>query len=258
MKLIARFAAFAALCFAFAAGPAAAREVPNRIDNIVLVHGAWADGSGWRGVYDILTHKGYNVSIVQNPLSALADDVAAARRVIAMQNGPVILVGHSYGGAVISEAGNDPKVAGLVFIAALAPDAGESVQSLIPPDAPAPPVTPSADGYLFLNRDAFRDTFAGDVNARDAAFMAAAQQPFAAAAFSGVVATPAWRSKPSWYMVATEDHAIPPEAERRMAARAGSTVVEVRGSHALYASHAREVAALIERAATDPRIAAGN
>jgi pimeloyl-ACP methyl ester carboxylesterase len=200
------------------------------------------------------------VSIVQNPLSSLADDVAAVHRVIAMQDGPVVLVGHSYGGAVITEAGNDPKVAGLVYIAAFVPDAGESLQGILqaasPPGTPPLPVTPSQDGYLFFNKDQFRAGFAGDVSQREADFMAAAQVPFSAASFGTVITRPAWRTKPSWYLVATEDHAIPPDGQRMMAARAGATVVEQRGGHAIYVSRPRVVADLIEQAARNERVVA--
>jgi pimeloyl-ACP methyl ester carboxylesterase len=221
---------------------------------VVLVHGGFVDGSGWEGVYRILRKDGYTVSIVQNPTISLADDVAAARRVIAAQNGPVILVGHSYGGAVITEAGNDPKVIGLVYITAFAPDQGESVASLIkdpPPAAPVPPILPPQDGYLFLDKAKFPASFAADVEAERAAFMADSQVPWGVEALSGTITKPAWKSKPSWYLVVTEDKMIPPAAQRLMAKRAGSTVVEVAGSHAIYVSQPTAVAALIERAAAE-------
>ena len=221
---------------------------------VVLVHGGFVDGSGWEGVYRILRKDGYTVSIVQNPTISLADDAAAARRVIAAQNGPVILVGHSYGGAVITEAGNDPKVVGLVYITAFAPDQGESVASLIkdpPPAAPVPPILPPQDGYLFLDKAKFPASFAADVEAERAAFMADSQVPWGVEALGGTITKPAWKSKPSWYLVVTEDKMIPPAAQRLMAKRAGSKVAEVAGSHAIYVSQPTAVAALIERAAKE-------
>ncbi len=220
--------------------------------NIVLVHGGFVDGSGWEGVYKILTKKGYNVSIVQNPTISLADDVAVTKRVIAAQTGRVVLVGHSYGGVVVTEAGNDPKVAALVYIAAFAPDAGESIQTLIqnpPPGAPVPPILPAQDGFLLLDRSKFVASFAADVNADLAAFMADSQVPWGVQAFTGAVSRPAWKSKPSWYLVSTEDKMIPPEAQRVMSKRAGSKVVETKGSHAVYVSQPEAVASLIEEAA---------
>ena len=219
--------------------------------NIVLVHGGFVDGSGWEGVYAILKKDGYHVSIVQNPTTSLADDVAATKRILAVQEGPAILVGHSYGGVVITEAGNDPSVAGLVYIAAFAPDAGESVAALIknpPPGAPVPPILPPQDGYLFLDKARFAASFAADVDADKAAFMADSQVPWGVDALGGAVSTPAWRTKPSWYLVATEDGMIPPAAQRLMAKRAGSTIVEERGSHAIYVSQPSAVAAIIEKA----------
>jgi len=220
--------------------------------NVVLVHGGFVDGSGWEDVHNILTRDGHHVSIVQNPTLSLADDVIATRRVIDAQDGPVILVGHSYGGAVITEAGNDPKVVGLVYIAAFAPDTGESVASLIkdpPPDAPVPPILPPRDGYLFLDSVKFHDSFAADVDTQKAAFMADSQVPWGVAALSGAIDTPAWKTKPSWYLVATEDKMIPPPAQRFMSKRAGASVTEVSGSHAIYMSQPAAVVALIERAA---------
>ena len=207
--------------------------------NIVLVHGGFVDGAGWEGVYKILKKDGYNVSIVQNPTISLEDDVAVTKRVLAAQDGPAILVGHSYGGAVITEAGNDPKVAGLVYITAFAPDKGESVATLIkdpPPGAPVPPIQPPQDGYLFLDNVKFPASFAADVDAEKAAFMADSQVPWGVAALSGAISEPAWKTKPSWYLVVTEDKMIPPVAQRSMSKRAGSTVVEVKGSHAIYVS----------------------
>jgi len=220
--------------------------------NVVLVHGGFVDGSGWQGVYERLTKDGYRVSIVQNPTTSLVDDVAVTRRVLAAQDGPVMLVGHSYGGVVITEAGNDPKVAGLVYIAAFAPDAGESVGSLIkdpPPGAPVPPILPPQDGFLFLDRTQFRASFAADVSAEGAAFMADSQVPWGLEALNGAVTVPAWKSKPSWYLVATEDRMIPPDAQRAMSKRAGATMVETAGSHAVYVSQPAAVAAIIADAA---------
>ena len=221
------------------------------VKNIVLVHGGFVDGSGWEGVYKTLKQRGYTVAIVQNPTISLADDVAVTKRTIAALEGPVILVGHSYGGAVITEAGNDPKVAGLVYVTAFAPDKGESVSSLIkdpPPGAPVPPILPPQDGYLFLDKAKFADSFAADVSADAAAFMADSQVPWGLEALAGTVSEAAWRTKPSWYLVSTEDKMIPPAAQRAMSKRAGSTVVEVKGSHAVYVSQPQAVAALIEKA----------
>ena len=220
--------------------------------NIVLVHGGFVDGAGWESVYKILKEDGYRVSIVQNPTISLKDDVAATKRILAAQDGESILVGHSYGGAVITEAGNDLKVARLVYIAAFAPDKGESVSTLIkdpPPGAPAPPILPPQDGYLFLDRTKFAASFAADVDAEKAAFMADSQVPWGVGALSGTISEPAWRVKPSWYLVTTEDRMIPPPAQRAMAKRAGSAVVEVKGSHAIYVSKPGAVAALIQQAA---------
>ena len=222
------------------------------MNNIVLVRGGFVDGAGWEGVYKILKGDGYKVSIVQNPTISLDDDVAVTKRVLAAQDGPAILVGHSYGGAVITEAGNDPKVIGLVYITAFAPDAGESVATLIknpPPGAPVPPILPQQDGYLFLDRARFAASFAADVDAEKAAFMADSQVPWGVAALSGKISEPAWKAKPSWYLIATDDKMIPPDAQRAMSKRAGSTVVEVKGSHAIYVSQPSAVAALIEQAA---------
>jgi pimeloyl-ACP methyl ester carboxylesterase len=220
--------------------------------NILLVHGGFVDGSGWAAVYRALREQGFTVSVVQNPTTSLADDVQATKRVVAAQDGPVILVGHSYGGAVISEAGNDPAVAGLVYIAAFAPDAGESVASLIkdpPPGAPVPPILPPKDGYLLLDRAKFAASFAADVEPELAAFMADAQVPWGLEALQGAVSQPAWKTKPSWYLVATEDRMIPPAAQRAMSKRAGSTVAEVAASHAVYVSQPDAVVRLIASAA---------
>ncbi|MGA2091504.1 MAG: alpha/beta hydrolase [Endomicrobiales bacterium] len=226
--------------------------------NIVLVHGAFVDGSGWEGVYEILKKNGYNVSIVQNPTESLKNDVVATKRVLAAQDEPAILVGHSYGGAVITEAGNDPKVAGLVYIAAFVPDKGESVVSLIKnpvPGATEPPILPPQDGYLLLDKSKFPAAFAADVDADKAAFMADSQVPFGVDAFSGAVSEPAWKARQSWYLVTTDDRMIPPPAQRAMAKRASAVVVEAKGSHAIFVSQPRVVAALIEQAAKGVKIA---
>jgi pimeloyl-ACP methyl ester carboxylesterase len=228
------------------------------VKNIVLVHGGFVDGSGWRGVYDQLKKDGYSVTIVQNPTTSLADDVAVTKRALVTQNGPAILVGHSYGGVVVTEAGTDPKVAGLVYIAAFAPDKGESVSSLImnpPAGAPVPPILPPQDGYLFLDHTKFRASFAADVSADAAAFMADSQVPWGLEALNGAVTEPSWKTKPSWYLVATEDKMIPPDAQRGMSKRAGSSVVEVKGSHAVYVSQPQAVADIIAKAANGVALA---
>ncbi|PZV37221.1 alpha/beta hydrolase [Mesorhizobium kowhaii] len=221
--------------------------------SVVLVHGGFVDGSGWDGVYQILKKDGYDVTIVQNPTTSLADDVAVTKRAIAAAPGNVILVGHSYGGVVVSEAGTDPKVAGVVYIAAFAPDAGESVSTLIanpPPGASVPPILPPVDGFLMLDKEKFAASFAADVRPSLASFMADSQVPWGVAALEGKVTAPAWKVKPSWYLVATDDKMIPPPAQRHMATRAQATVVEVPGSHAVYVSNPAGVAKLIEQAAT--------
>jgi pimeloyl-ACP methyl ester carboxylesterase len=243
MILAAGIAAGAAMI----AQPASSADIG--VKNIVLVHGAWADGAGWKGVYDILTGRGYKVSIVQNPTTTFAEDVAATDRVLARQDGPVILVGHSHGGAVISEAGDDEKVVGLVYVAAFAPDVGESPFSLNPPsgDGP-PPFSQSADGFLFLNRDAFLHAFAPDV--KDNAFLEASQVPYGLAAVGGKQTVAAWKSKPSWYLLSAADQIIRPDLQRMMAKRAGSTVVERPGaSHLDFIANPTATADLIEQAA---------
>jgi pimeloyl-ACP methyl ester carboxylesterase len=224
----------------------------SNVKNIVLVHGGFVDGSGWEGVYAILKKKGYKVSIVQNPTTSLADDVAATNRTISAQDGPVVLVGHSYGGVVITETGNNSKVAKLVYITAFAPDSGESVASLIKnpvPGAPVPPILPPQGGFLFLDRSKFAASFAADVNPEVATFMADSQVPWGVKALEGAVSQPSWKTKPSWYLVATDDKMIPPDAQRAMSKRAGSQTVEVKGSHAVYVSRPQVVGDLIARAA---------
>ncbi|MFD0339114.1 alpha/beta fold hydrolase [Streptomyces sp. NPDC127117] len=221
--------------------------------NVVLVHGGFVDGSGWKGVYDLLSADGYNVSVVQNPTLSLEGDVAATNLVLDAQDGPTVLVGHSYGGAVISEAGNHESVSSLVYIAAFAPDKGESVNTLIadpPPGAPVPPILPPTGGFLFLDREKFAASFAGDLPTDEARFLADSQVPWGLEALGGVVGRPAWNTKPSFYLVAADDRMIPPPAQRAMAERAGATVTEISGSHAVYVSEPGEVAAIIRRAAS--------
>lgn len=218
------------------------------VRNIVLVHGAWADGSGWQRVYDILGARGYQVSIVQMPLTSLAGDVAAVQRVLARQTGAALLVGHSYGGMVITEAGNAANVAGLVYVAAFVPDAGQSLSALLEGGAP-PPLQPSADGFLFFDPAVFPQAFAQDLPPARGAFLAAAQVPPAGAAFGTPVSQAAWKSRHSWYVLSTEDRIIPPAAQRQMAARAKASITEVRASHALYISQPDAVADAIDAAA---------
>jgi pimeloyl-ACP methyl ester carboxylesterase len=226
----------------------------SAIKNVVLVHGGFVDGSGWRGVYDILKADGFRPSIVQNSTISLAADVATTRQVLDEQDGPALLVGHSYGGAVITESGTHPKVSALVYITAFAPDKGESVNTLIanpPPGAPVPPILPPANGFLFLDKTKFAASFAGDVDAETAGFMAVSQVPWGVEALAGAIAEPAWKTRPSWYLVVTDDRMIPPAAQRAMSQRAGATVVEVPGSHAIYVSNPKAVAALIAKAASE-------
>jgi pimeloyl-ACP methyl ester carboxylesterase len=228
----------------------------TKVNNIMLVHGGFVDGSGWESVYAILKNKGFNVSIVQNPTISLGDDVAVTNRIIDEQDGPVVLVGHSYGGVVITEAGNNPKVERLTYITAFAPDGGESVGSLIKapaPGAPVPPIMPPQDGFLFLDRTKFAESFAADVEPGLAAFMGDSQVPWGLEALNGAVTTASWKSKPSWYLVATDDKMIPPDAQRAMAKRAGAKVAEAKGSHAIYVSQPEVVADLIEQAAAGER-----
>jgi pimeloyl-ACP methyl ester carboxylesterase len=227
------------------------------VRNVVLVHGGFVDGSGWQGVYDLLKADGFNVSVVQNQTLSLDSDVETTHNVLDLQDGPAILVGHSYGGVVVTEAGLHDRVAGLVYIAAFAPDAGESVNALIadpPPGAPVPPILPPQDGFLFLDREKFAESFAADVPAGLAAFMADSQVPWGVEALNGAVTEPAWRNKPSWYLVASNDRMIPPPAQRAMSQRAGATVSEAPGSHSIYVSQPRVVADLIGRAAREARV----
>jgi pimeloyl-ACP methyl ester carboxylesterase len=224
----------------------------SQIKNVVLVHGGFVDGSGWRQVHDLLTADGYRVSVVQNPTLSLAGDVLTTRRVLRAQDGPCVLVGHSYGGAVITEAGTDDSVAALAYIAAFAPDAGESVGTLTAdpaPGAPVPPIIPPRNGFLFLDRGRFHASFAGDLSAEDAAFMADSQVPWGVDALGGQITQPAWRTRPSWYLVASEDRMIPPPVQRTMAERAGASVREVAASHSVYLSQPRATADLIKQAA---------
>jgi pimeloyl-ACP methyl ester carboxylesterase len=222
------------------------------VQNVVLVHGGFVDGSGWRGVYDELTADGFNVTVVQNQTLSLDSDVETTRNVLDLQDGPAILVGHSYGGAVISEAGTHGSVAGLVYICAFAPDQGESVSTLLadaPPDAPAPPILAPQDGFLFLDREKFAEAFAADVPTNEAAFMADSQVPWGVEALNGAVSDPGWRHRPSWYLVTTQDRMIPPALQHKMAERARATTTEVSGSHAIYVSQPATVAELISQAA---------
>jgi pimeloyl-ACP methyl ester carboxylesterase len=225
--------------------------------NVVLVHGGFVDGSGWQGVYELLKADGFNVSVVQNQTLSLESDVETTHNVLDLQDGPTILVGHSYGGVVITEAGRHERVTGLVYIAAFAPDTGESVNALIadpPPGAPVPPIQPPVDGFLFLDREKFAESFAADIPAELAAFMADSQVPWGVEALNGAVSEPAWRSRPSWYLVASDDRMIPPPAQRFMSERAGATVIEAAGSHSIYVSQPRVTADLIARAAREARV----
>jgi len=226
----------------------------SAVKNIVLVHGGFVDGSGWQSVHRLLTQDGYRVSVVQNPTLSLEGDVAVTHRALDALDGPAVLVGHSYGGAVITEAGRHDKVAALAYIAAFAPDKDESVGTLVAdpaPGAPVPPILPPQEGFLFLDRDKFAASFAADLPAEDAAFLADAQVPWGLDALGGTITEPAWRTKPSWYLVATDDHMIPPPVQHQMAERAGATVAETAGSHAVYVSRPEAVAELIKQAAAD-------
>lgn len=253
MKIRKLLAATAAVVATALAVPATAAPPPN-IHNIVLVHGGFVDGSGWQGVYNILKRDGFNVVIVQNPTTSLADDVTATRNVLSALDGPAILVGHSYGGVVISESGNDPHVKGLVYITAFAADQGESVGSILSQPGPgetAPPFLPPQNGFLLLDRSKFAAAFAGDLKPLQAQFMADSQVPWGLSAPSAPVTNPAWKTHPSYYLVSKDDHMIPPRVQRMMAQRAHATTVEAPGSHAIYVSNPQVVAALIERAARE-------
>jgi pimeloyl-ACP methyl ester carboxylesterase len=224
----------------------------NDKPSVVLVHGGFVDGSGWQGVYDLLTADGYRVSVVQNPTLSLEGDAIATRMILDRQEGPTILVGHSYGGAVISEAGTHERVSALVYIAAFAPDGGESVNTLIagfPAEGPQPPILPPVDGFLFLDREKFHASFAGDLSAEQAAFMADSQVPWGVDALGGTISEAAWRSQPSWYLLTTGDLMIPPDAQRTMSRRIGANVVEADASHSVYVSQPAAVADLIKQAA---------
>jgi len=233
-----------------AASGASAAPAANAVKNIVLVHGSFADGSGWRGLAEILEKDGYHVAIVQHPETSLDEDVTAVKRVLALQDGPAILVGHSYGGVVITEAGTDPKVAGLVYVAALMPDEGEVAGQLLKQiPAVSNDIVPTADGYVYLPADKFHADFAADLPVALSHFMAISQVLTNGANFGQKISNPAWKVKPTWAIVATEDHAINPELERFMYKRAGAQVTEIKASHAVYISRPKEVAAVIEKAA---------
>jgi pimeloyl-ACP methyl ester carboxylesterase len=233
-------------------------EAGSEAGTVVLVHGGFVDGSGWQPLYSLLKRDGYTVMVVQNPTLSLEDDVAATRRIVDAQGEPVVLVGHSYGGAVITEAGNDPNVAALVYVAAFVPDTGESVNTLIegfPKDGPQPPILPPQEGFLFLDREKFHGSFAGDLDADRAAFMADSQIPWGLDALGGTITEAAWRNKPTWYLITTEDRMIPPAAQREMSGRAGATVAEAAASHSVYVSQPAAVAELVKQAASEVRSA---
>lgn len=223
----------------------------QKVKNIVLVHGAFADGSGWEGVYKILVKRGYNVSVVGNPNTGLADDVEAVKRVLNRQDGPAILVGHSYGGAIITEGGSDKNVAGLVYVAAFVPDEGETLLKLLQSGPPSPNsgILPPQDGYLWYDKAKFHSGFSADLSAEKAAFMYDSQVPVNAAVFQATITKAAWKTKPTWYVVATQDQTIPPDGQRFMAKRANAKVTEVKGSHVVFISQPTAVADVIEAAA---------
>jgi pimeloyl-ACP methyl ester carboxylesterase len=251
-RLVVTATAAAAVLATLAPGGAAHAQ-PAEVRNVVLVHGAFADGSGWRGVYDELTTRGYRVTIVQNPLTSLADDVAATRRVLDRQDGPTLLVGHSWGGTVITEVGVDPKVAGLVYVSGLAPDAGETTGQQYA-DYPAPPnfvIETQPDGFGFLNAEKFKAGFAADTSDEEAAFLRDSQVPVRMAAFEETLTQAAWRTKPSWAVIATQDEAIDPRMLRQTAERIGAEITEVEASHVLFLTHPRAVADVIDRAAKE-------
>lgn len=227
-------------------------NIDGAVKNVVLVHGAWVDGSGWQGVYEDLTARGYRVTVTQHPTADLAEDVGYVQRALAAQDGPTVLVGHSYGGVILSQAGNDPKVSALVYVTAFAPEDGESVTELIsdsPAGYPEPPILPPVDGFLSLDREKFPTSFAGDLDPDLARFMSDAMPGWGLAAANAPVSNPAWKSKPSYYLVARDDRMLSEPLQRRMAERAGMTIVESPGSHAVYVSQPAAVADLIDRAA---------
>ena len=253
MKATAILCAMTAL-LACAGSSSQAAAPPQGMPNVVLVHGALIDGSAWRGVYDVLTRDGYHVSIVQQPLTGLAEDVAATRRVLDQQQGPVILVGHSYGGAIITVAGADPRVKALVYVAALQPDVGESTSQIAPPNpSQAQNFVVTPDGFITLKPDRFGAEFGADLPRAEAEFMAHAQMPVASRAFDAKISVAAWRDKPSYFVLATEDRALDPAVAQRMAERAGSRVTRVRASHAVLITQPRAVAHVIETAAREVR-----
>jgi pimeloyl-ACP methyl ester carboxylesterase len=223
------------------------------VKNVVLVHGAFADGSGYKALYKVLSQNGYQVTVVQNPLTSLEDDVAATRVVLDKQDGPTILAGHSWGGAVITQAGNHPNVAGLVYVAAFSPDEGESLGKLLSPYPPDPKngILPPANGFSWYDKAKFHEGFCADLSKEQADLMADSQVPVAASAFTYVFKEIAWKSKPTWHIVATEDHSLPPDLERFMGKRTGGKVSEIKGSHAFFMSHPKEVADIIEGAAKE-------
>jgi len=235
-------------------GPSVAAPPSGAVRNIVLVHGAFADGSGWKAVATLLERDGYTVSIVQQPMTSLEDDVTATNRILDRQSGPAVLVGHSYGGGVITEAGNNPNVVSLVYVAAFAPDEGERLGPLTQSKPPATKgIAPTKDGFLLVDPTVFPADFAADVPLQEARFMAISQMPTAAKAFGTPITSPAWKTKPTWAIVATQDRMINPDLERMMYKRARATVTELRASHAVYVSQPRAVANIIEAAARAPR-----
>ena len=251
------FAAVASASIVGASGGAHAQ--PTHAKNVVLVHGAFADGSGWRGVYNELTGRGYRVTIVQNPLTSLADDVAATQRAIARQDGPTILVGHSWGGTVTTEAGVDPKVVGLVYVSALSPDAGETTaEQYTGFSAPEFVIDTHADGFGFVNREKFKIGFAGDTSDADAAFMRDSQVPINMSVFATKLKHAAWRTKPSWAVIATDDKAFDVRMLHKMAKRIGATVTEVKASHAVFMTQPKAVSDVIDRAAREAKLTGSN
>lgn len=250
-KRLMRFLSALLLASIITSVPANKTFAQNGVKNIVLVHGAFADGSGWEDVYKILVKRGYNVSVVGNPNTGLTEDVAATKLVLARQNGPAILVGHSYGGAIITEAGNDSMVAGLVYVSAFVPDAGESLLKLLQSGPPSPNsgILPPSNGFVWYDKSKFHSGFCADLPKEKAAFMADSQIPVAASVFGSTITQAAWKTKPSYYIVATQDQTIPPDAERFMAKRAGAKVTEIKGSHVLFISQPEAVANVIDTAA---------